>query len=411
MINPGVKLQGLETDHLFQISEIITESHHWKTALDKIVQLLRTVLIFDNLVLYKQNADGEGMDVMYARAIGRGRSGEADIAWGEDLANRINQQRRTIVEEPGSCTDENRINQPFLLGIPLMVSNHFLGTICFIRFGGPHFTAGQIQLAEFVAHQVTLLLERERLEIDEIELQAQHKQIQLQQEFISTITHELRSPLGFIKGYTTTLLRKDTSWDEDTRSEFLQIIDRETDNMQELITNLLDSARLQTGLMKMYFQPIRIESIISDVVERIKIHDPSMVINVQISQPLSMIMGDPLRLTQVFENLINNTQKYAPSSELLIKIEQGKKGTYILFKDFGPGISTEYLPMIFERFFRGPDHSPQAQGSGLGLFICRQIIEAHSGKIEAESDIGAGMAFHILLPNNLNEFSGKEPPV
>ncbi|NPV78184.1 MAG: GAF domain-containing sensor histidine kinase [Anaerolineae bacterium] len=407
MKNPGAKLAILKVEHLFQISEIVTKSPNWKLALDKTIQLLRTVFIFDNIVLYKQNPGGDGLDVMYARAIGRGRSGEADIAWGEELANKVSRQRKTIIEEPTNSAEENRIKRPFILGIPLLVSNHYLGTLIFIRFGGPPFAPSQIRLAEFVAHQVTLLIERNRLECDEEELQAQYKQVQLQQEFISTITHELRSPLGFIKGYTTTLLRPDTTWDEDTRFEFLQIIDRETDHMQELITNLLDSARLQAGLMEMNFQPIRIDALMSDLLVRTQLHNPRTVINLQVNQPLQPITGDPARLTQVFENLISNAIKYAPGSELLIKIEQDKAGTSILFKDYGPGISSEYLPLIFERFFRGPDQAMSSQGSGLGLFICKQIIQAHCGKIAAESDIGEGMVFHIFLPYDR---SGKEWP-
>lgn len=398
MKNAGAKLTTLKIEHLFQISEIISKSPNWKTALDKTIQLLRTIFIFDNMVLYKQIPNSEGSDVMYARAIGRGRSGEADIAWGEELANNISRQRKTIIEEPVNSIEENRIKRPFMLGIPLLVSNHYLGALIFIRFGGPPFAPNQVQLAEFVAHQVTLLIERNRLESDEEALQAQYKQVQLQQEFISTVTHELRSPLGFIKGYTTTLLRPDTTWGEDTRFEFLQIIDRETDHMQALITNLLDSARLQAGLMEMNFQPLRIDALMSDLVARTQLHNPRTVISLQISQPLRPITGDPARLTQVFENLISNAIKYAPGSELLIKIEQDKTGTTILFKDYGAGISSEYLPLIFERFFRGPDQAMGSQGSGLGLFICKQIIQAHCGKIAAESDIGEGMVFHIFLP-------------
>ncbi|MCC6148126.1 MAG: GAF domain-containing sensor histidine kinase [Anaerolineaceae bacterium] len=411
MKNLGVKLATLEINHLFQICEIITKSPDWKTALDKTMQLLRAIFIFDNMVLYKQNPGGEGLDVMYARAIGRGRSGEAEISWGEELANNVSRQRKTIVEEPGSFSEENRVKYPYLLGIPLLVSSHYLGALIFIRFGGPPFTPAQIQLAEFVARQVTLLIERSRLESDEEALQAQYKQVQLQQEFISTITHELRSPLGFIKGYTTTLLRSDTTWDEDSRFEFLQIIDRETDHMQELITNLLDSARLQAGLMEMNFQLLRIDVLLSDLVARTRLHNPRMPINLQINKPLKPIGGDPLRLTQVFENLISNCVKYAPGYELLIKIEQDKAGTMIIFKDFGPGIAPEHLPLLFERFFRGPDQVMNSKGSGLGLFICKQIIQAHHGKIVAESDIGEGMVFHIFLPYDRIENLRKEGPV
>lgn len=398
MKNPGSKLVELGIEHLYQISEILAKSPHWKIALDKTAPILRSILIFDNLVLYRLNRDGVGLDVMYARAIGRGRSGEAEISWGEELANKITRQLKTILEYPPDEVVENRNQRPFLLGIPLMARDQYWGALIFIRFGGPPYSLDQIRLAEFFARQVTLLLAREKLEEDQEALQTKHKQVKLQEDFISTITHELRSPLGFIKGYTTTLLRHDTTWDEDTRREFLLIIDRETDHLQELISNLLDSARLQAGLMEMKFQPIRIEALVSDLIVRTQMHNPRAIITLQINKPVKPISGDPLRITQVFENLISNSLKYASGSDILIKIEQDKKGTYILFKDYGPGISADLTSMIFERFFRGPDKSIDSQGSGLGLFICKQIVDAHSGQIAAESDIGQGMVFHIYLP-------------
>ena len=145
-----------------------------------------------------------------------------------------------------------------------------------IRFGGPAFAPEDIELAKFIAQQISLLIEREHLQQEYRLLEEQQQQIRLQDDFVSTITHELRNPLGFIKGYTTTLLRSDTQWDQNTQQEFLNIIDQETDRLQELIDNLLDSARLQSGEMRMQFQPVRLDSVLNDVILRAKLHHPEL---------------------------------------------------------------------------------------------------------------------------------------
>ena len=154
---------------------------------------------------------------------------------------------------------------PYLLGLPLMSSKVPLGALILIRFGGQHFTEKEISLAEYLAQQVTCLVERMHWQKINDMVETQSKAMKLQEDFIHNITHELRSPLGFIKGYTTTLLRSDAKWNKSAQQEFLRIIDQETDNLQELIENLLDSARLQSGQMKMDFQLVRLDALIKDV--------------------------------------------------------------------------------------------------------------------------------------------------
>ncbi|MCJ7622350.1 MAG: HAMP domain-containing histidine kinase, partial [Anaerolineaceae bacterium] len=230
-------------------------------------------------------------------------------------------------------------------------------------------------------------------------IEDQHKQLQLQNDFLSTISHELKSPLGFIKGYTTTLLRTDTSWDSETQREFLQIIDQETDHLKDLIENLLDSSLLQSGLMKMKYQHVHIETIIKDVIARTVFHYPELDASIVTEGVNSPILGDPGRIAQVIENLIINSIKYAPGSKISVTIKQDGIQTSIVVKDTGPGIPEEYHEMIFERFFRVPGQSPDVHGSGLGLFICRQIIEAHNGRISVETGKGEGAAIIISLPS------------
>jgi two-component system sensor histidine kinase KdpD len=386
-------------DHLYEISRIVTSTSEWKPALNEIASLVRTIFIFDNLVVYLADPARHDLDVMYARAMGRGRSAEADISWGEMIANQIMDNPQTIVQEPADNPSISRLERPYILGIPLRVSTRTLGAIVFIRFGSPHFEPEAVRLAEFVAQQIALLVERQNLQHAYENLEQQNQEARLQEDFISTITHELRTPLGFIKGYTTTLLRSDTNWDQETQQEFLRIIDQEADRLQELIENLLDSARLQSGNMKMDFQAVRLETLAKSVADRVRVHHPDMQVHIQAGEQGTLIRGDPKRLGQVFENLLNNAVKYAPSSDVWITIEpKDHVGAMVQIQDHGPGIPQRYLPHIFDRFFRNPELEPYVHGSGLGLFICKKIIQAHQGQIHATSTPGEGTTFHIMLP-------------
>ncbi len=387
-------------DHLYEISRIVTQTSEWKQALNEIASLVHTIFIFDNLVLYLADPVHHDLDVMYARAMGRGRSAEADIAWGENLANQIMDDPKTVLQEPVNDLSISRLERPYILGIPLQVSTRTLGVLIFIRFGSPPFEPEAIRLAEFIAQQTALLVERQNLQHAYEVLEQQNQESRLQEDFISTITHELRTPLGFIKGYTTTLLRSDTFWDQETQQEFLRIIDQEADRLQELIENLLDSARLQTGNLKMDFQAVRLEVLAKSVSDRIKAHHPELNVHIEPESQGTLIHGDPKRLGQVFENLLNNAVKYAPGSDVWVKIETlpDDEGALIKIEDHGPGISQRYLPHIFDRFFRNPELEPYVHGSGLGLFICKKIIQAHQGQIYATSTVGEGTTFNIKLP-------------
>ncbi len=388
---------GIDTETLLTFSHSLATAKSLRLAMDSILPSLRSNCIFDNIAIYRFTEGQIYPEVIYARATGRGKNAEADVAWGEAIAGQVIAEGKTIIQAPVLDPSINRLNQPFLLATPLAQDDKILGILVSVRFGGPAFTEQDIKVFEFIGQQVSWLLLKDIIEQIQENLDNQNRAIQLQEEFIHTITHELRSPLGFIKGYTTTLLRDDTSWNEANRKEFLQIIDQEADNLEELIGNLLDSARLQSGQMRMDYQKVRMDVLISDVIQRAKIHFPNLEIKTEINASIPPINGDPRRLAQVFENLLNNAGKYAPGSPVIINISMLPDTMQVKVIDNGPGIPANYLPHIFERFFRNPENLAK-HGSGLGLFICKQIIHNHSGEIKVESTIGQGTTFTILLP-------------
>jgi len=381
------------------IAEIVTKTKDLKVALDNLIKAMRSGFVFDNLALYRAEADSSLDEVIYARAVGRGKKAEADAAWGEKIANQVMSTGKMVLQQPEAIDPKaDRLVQVGLLGLPLRTPERLVGVLVLIRFGGPVFTPEHVDQAKFIASQVSLLFERYILLKELSNLDDARRTMQLQQDFISTVSHELRTPLGFIKGYSTTLLRNDTTWDAATQREFLTIIDEEADHLTALLENVLESARLQSNTLPMNFQPSRIDSIIRDVVMRTQLHYKN--VEIKVSLPAVLVQADSVRLTQVFENLIINAIKYAPGSPIIINSKQEKDDLHLTFTDNGPGIADEHLTHLFDRFYRVPGQS--ASGTGLGLFICKQIILAHKGKIWVESKQGEGTTFHILLPIRQN---------
>lgn len=401
----GYIFQQLDKDKLLKIYEISTNNQDWKNALDQILTYIRQFFIFDNIAIYLDEIASDHIDVIYARATGRGRSKEADVSWGETVANRVALEKKIIIEEPADKTPIDRLNAPYILGIPLEVSNALTGALIFIRFGGPPFEPGSVEFAEFLAVHITSLVRQKSLDDLQKELEKQRTFTALQGDFISTISHEVRNPLGFIRGYTTTLLREDTNWDKKTQRDFLEIIDRETNNLSQLIDDLLDSSRLQSGNMRFNFQMLRLDSIIRDEVSRAVLNNPGQIIRVEIADQLPPITGDARRIAQVIDNLIDNSGKYAPGAVITIKAYPKDTTVIMEYSDSGPGIDEKYQTMVFSRFFRAPEHSHNIRGSGLGLSICKQIVESHNGEMSFTSAQGKGVTFHIVLPREFSPVS------
>ena len=149
--------------------------------------------------------------------------------------------------------------------------------------------------------------------------------------------------------------------------------------------------------MKFNLQAVRIDSLLRDEINRALIAEPGQSIELICEHDTPTIQADARRLTQVFDNLLSNARKYAPRTPIKIVVTQGQNTLSIKFSDHGPGISKSYLPKIFTRFFRVPESTLGAHGSGLGLSICKQIIELHHGNIDVDST-ESGTTFTITLP-------------
>lgn len=382
---------------LFEFSSLISNADGVGDIFATLVDLARKLLIFDNIVIYHE--DNGDLRPTFAKSVGRGRSKEADIDWGDSFIDRVFEENslsihQDVIEGP----DDDRLKVPYYIGTPLRHGDKPVGVLIMIRFGGPEFNEQDQKTFIFIADHISRMMERDVLvnTIDQIE--GSQRMWEMQENFVATVSHDLRTPLGFIKGYTTTLLRDDANWDVPTYREFLGIIDDEADRLHELIDNLLDSSRLQSGTMQMNLQVVRLDVVLRDMIQRSELRDIDVNLELEIVTPGLLIKADPMRLGQVFDNLINNSIKYAPGSTVVIRLEDEGDQALIKFIDDGPGIDPAHLERIFQRFYRVPETRMAVRGSGLGLYICRKIINAHQGEIKASSEIGEGTTFIITIP-------------
>ena len=235
------------------LNVVLTAGDTRKTV-EKFLTTLRQQFVFDNVAVYLQDEETGTLEVVYARAVGRAKNAEADAAWGEMFASQVLAGGQLLLKDPEENTSpDDRLNQAYLLGIPLRADGLAHGALVFVRFGGPAYEQAHMDIAALGAELLSVMFERRVWKKIYKELHDLKLQMQLQEDFVSTISHELRTPLGFIKGYSTSLLRKDTSWDEETTQEFLTIIDEEADRLSSLIENVLESARLQSKTLNWYF--------------------------------------------------------------------------------------------------------------------------------------------------------------
>lgn len=223
---------------------------------------------------------------------------------------------------------------------------------------------------------------------------------ELKSEFISIVSHELKTPVALIKGYVSTLRRDDVKWDREVMDASLQVIEEEADRLTGLIENLLDASRLQAGGVELKRADIAMKKMATRLAERFQTQTDQHKIIVDFPEDLPVIMADESRLEQVIANLLSNAIKYSPAGEIRVNGRSLANEIIICVTDEGPGIAPGDLPHIFDRFYRAPETSRKTKGAGLGLYLARAIIEAHGGRMWADPKAEKGARVCFSLPKD-----------
>jgi len=235
-----------------------------------------------------------------------------------------------------------------------------------------------------VVHDVTQERELERMKDD----------------FVSVVSHELRTPLFSIQGFVRLMLEDEVP-DPQTRREFLTIIERQANQLAEMVSNLLDVSKLASGTLSIEKKPVQLIDVINQTVLKLQGFARNEKVNLTSELPTSLplIFGDAQRLEQVMTNLIGNAIKFTPAGgRVTVMAQRHDDHILIAIADTGIGIAPKDLKRIFTKFYQVEEHKTRTvQGSGLGLHISKRLIESHGGKIWAESELGKGSTFYIQL--------------
>ncbi|MBA7694595.1 Adaptive-response sensory-kinase SasA [subsurface metagenome] len=262
------------------------------------------------------------------------------------------------------------------------------------------FSAEQIN----IGHEVCLLaIAVDITELRKIEVQAREAEYlreldRLRTELLANISHELRTPLASIKGFATMLLDYDRRLKHDEKRDYLETIDKNTDRLVELIEQLLEMSRLEAGMLSITKKPTSISRLCREIIAEARVRSSTHKFTLDIPAKLPRVNFDGKRIWQVLDNIIDNAVKYSDDgTEVNLTVRQ--EGPELLFTvtDHGIGIPRNDLPRVFNRMFHSPKKSG-ATGAGLGLSICKGLVEAHGGKIWIESEEGKGTSCFFTLP-------------
>ncbi|MBI2304810.1 MAG: PAS domain S-box protein [Chloroflexi bacterium] len=218
-------------------------------------------------------------------------------------------------------------------------------------------------------------------------------------EFLGIVSHELRTPLTAIKGAAATALGSRRPFDYMESQELFQIIDQQSDRLIELVSNLTDITRIEAGMLSISAEPVDLSSVIREAVDTFRRTNPRDV-RLLLPDVLPMVMASRQRIVQVLLNLLGNAAKFSPlTTPIDVETEYDAAYITVLVRDYGRGIAKEKQPQLFKKFSQVHEDSRSAGGSGLGLAIVKGIVEAHGGRIWAESGgEGAGATFSFTLP-------------
>lgn len=220
----------------------------------------------------------------------------------------------------------------------------------------------------------------------------------VRRDFVSNVSHELRTPLASLKALTETL--QDGALDDPPAARrFLVRMDDEIDNLTQLVQELLELSRIESGKVPLEQRATRPEELLGLVAERMQIQASRVGLALRVECPpdLPLVHADRTRIEQVLVNLVHNAIKFTPKGEIYLSAYQDSRTVVFFVRDTGVGISSDDLTRIFERFFKA-DRSRSGGGTGLGLSIARHVVEAHGGRIWAESTLGEGSTFYFSLP-------------
>lgn len=285
------------------------------------------------------------------------------------------------------------------LYLPIMTKHRIAGVLEVMgRPGVGVFRAEDQQTLMTFVDQAALALERARLSAEAAQAAASAQSDELKSALLAAVSHDLRTPLASIKASATSLLDNSIEWDRETRQDFLEAIDEETDRLTLMVSNLLDLSRIEGGALRPQMDWYDIDELVVDVRARLAPRTRNHALVIAVEPDLPLLRFDYVQIAQVLVNLIENAVKYtAAGTPIVVAAHQVPGAVEISVHDDGPGIPREHQLRLFDKFYRAYA-ATAAPGVGIGLAISKGLVEAHGGRIWVESEPGSGTTFRFTLP-------------
>lgn len=313
---------------------------------------------------------------------------------------------RTVVREDMSKTpypEERALVEIGLRGrlvAPLLLGARPIGMLSIARARPGAFTAEEVELSSLLGRLVATAVQNIRsYEAERATVEELRRLSALRADFVSLVSHELRSPIAGVIGAARTLQARWRELAPEQRESFLALIGDETSRLAALIGDVLDTSRIEAGTFSFSFGELDLAELVEESVEAARVGQDEVEVRAAVPRPLPPVRGDAARLRQVLANLIDNAVKYSPAGGR-VEVSAGADDglVRVAVRDHGPGIAREHQQLIFEKFGRARADRKAKPGTGLGLFIARSIAEAHGGTLEVRSAPRQGATFTLSLP-------------
>jgi signal transduction histidine kinase len=374
-------------------------------AFGAFIRELRGLLPFDRVAIVLAE-DGAGRIIATAgeQADGVMATG-AEFSTENSLISDVVARAQTVYRRDMShpeYTEEARLLELGLrsrVAAPLLVGARAIGLISLSRREPDAFEKHELELAGLLgrlaasAVQNIRAYESERRTVDEL-----RRLSALRADFVSLVSHELRSPMAAVIGAARTLQARWRELKPEQRESFLALIGDETTRLAALIGDVLDTSRIDAGTFSYRFSDVDVAALVQDTVAIAAVGQDEVPIVAEVGPRVPVVRGDPERLRQIFGNLIDNAVKYSPAgAQVEVRVGQANGAVLVSVRDRGPGIKADDQRLIFEKFGRVAAGNSKP-GSGLGLYIARSIAETHGGTIDVASTLGGGATFTVKLP-------------
>jgi PAS domain S-box-containing protein len=330
--------------------------------------------------------DAESRVQVFNRALSRMTGWNAEEALGRSVVEVLSLQDRqgqpVILPEPPAQRTSAADGRSYIEG-------------SIVRRGGPPVTVG-VTATPLYDDEGRLV----RVILNVVDITRFRQAEELKSTFVSVVSHELKTPVALIKGYAETLRRDDAEWDSETMQESLDVIAEEADHLTHLIDSLLEASRIQAGGLKLQLTDVDLPRLAEKIVDGFRTQTNIHSFELDFQADLPLVWGDPERLREVLSNLVSNAVKYSPDGGTVwVGGRVDGNGATVYVADQGIGIPPEEQARIFDRFHRVETGlHRRTEGTGLGLYLVKAIVEAHGGRVWVESAPGRGSIFMFTLP-------------